>query len=96
MSAQSVLTREDTFFGVCFALGADFGFSPTYLRVLFALLLFYSPAAALVAYAAVGAVVAFSRWVAPDPVAAESELREESVAEDRAGAKPSYDLPLAA
>jgi phage shock protein PspC (stress-responsive transcriptional regulator) len=95
MSAQSVLTREDTFFGVCFALGADFGFSPTYLRILFALLFFYSPAAALGAYGAIGAVVALSRWVAPDPAAAESELREEPVL-DRPRAEASYDLPLAA
>lgn len=96
MSGQSIVTREDTFFGVCFALGADFGLSPTYLRILFALLFFYSPAVAVAVYGAVGAVVALSRWAAPDPVAAESELREARAVDESAGAEASDDLPLAA
>jgi len=90
--ARSILTREDTMFGVCFALGQDFGFNPTYLRILFALGLFWSLPGALVAYAGFGLLVALSRWIAPDP------RPPEEVAEDFAeGAdEPCETLPLAA
>lgn len=66
----SLIAREDTFFGVCAGLGEDFGFSPTYLRVAFAALLFFNPPAALGAYAAAGAIVLLSRWIAPNPASA--------------------------
>jgi phage shock protein PspC (stress-responsive transcriptional regulator) len=65
--AQSVFTREDTFFGVCFAIGTDLGFNPTWLRVLFAFLFFWSPATAAAVYAGCGALVALSRWLVPEP-----------------------------
>ena len=74
--ANSVFTREDTLFGVCFALGADFGFNPTWLRALFACLFFWSPAAAAAVYAAGGVVVALSRWIVPEPADAQAELAE--------------------
>ena len=32
-SAGSIIARDDTLLGVCFALGEDFGFNPVYLRV---------------------------------------------------------------
>jgi phage shock protein PspC (stress-responsive transcriptional regulator) len=63
----NLFTREDTFFGVCAGLGEDFGFSPTYLRVAFAALLFFNPAAALGTYAVAGMVVLASRWMSPNP-----------------------------
>ena len=97
MSGQSILTREDTFFGVCFALGADFGFNPIWLRLLFALLFFASPPLAVGTYAAFGAVVALSRWLAPDPGEVAAELHEdEQAAEQRAAAEVPDSLPLAA
>ncbi len=71
--AGSIIARDDTVLGVCFALGQDFGFNPLYLRLLFAAVLFWSPAAAFGGYAALGAVVAFSRWIAPDPSPAPAE-----------------------
>ena len=66
-SRFSVFTREDTLFGVCEALGEDFGFNATYLRVLFALGLFWNSAAALAVYAGLGALVLVSRLLVPDP-----------------------------
>jgi phage shock protein PspC (stress-responsive transcriptional regulator) len=66
----SIIARDDTVLGVCFAIGQDFGFNELYLRLLFAVVLFWSPLAAFGGYAALGAVVAFSRWVAPDPLPA--------------------------
>lgn len=62
-----VLAREDTMLGICEALGEDFGFNPTFLRVALALLLFWSPLAAIGLYLGAGALVAMTRWIAPNP-----------------------------
>lgn len=67
-SARSIVARDDTLLGVCFALGEDFGFNPVYLRVLLAVIVLWSLPAALGAYAALGTLVAVSRWIAPDPL----------------------------
>lgn len=87
-SARSIVARDDTLLGVCFALGEDFGFNPFYLRVLLGAIVLWSLPAALGAYAALGALVAVSRWLAPDPMpaAAEADCAEEALEE----------LPLAA
>ena len=87
-SARSIIARDDTVLGVCFAIGQDFGFNELYLRLLFAIVLFWSPVAAFAGYAVLGAIVAFSRWIAPDPQPAEA-IAEESVGEPE-------ELPLAA
>ncbi|MGQ0558538.1 MAG: PspC domain-containing protein [Sphingosinicella sp.] len=63
----SVFARDDTFFGVCEALGEDLRFNPNLLRVAFALLLFWSPAAAIGGYVGAGLLVAITRWVVPNP-----------------------------
>ena len=65
--AASLIERDDTLLGVCFGLGEDFGLNPIWLRILFAGLLFWNPAAAIGAYMGLGALVALSRWVEPDP-----------------------------
>lgn len=96
MATQSVFSREDTLFGVCFAIGADFGFNPIWLRLLFAILLFWSPVAAVGAYAAVGMLVALSRWLAPDPVAATAEADEPQATAHGPAEAELQDLPLAA
>lgn len=88
-TAGSIVARDDTLLGVCFAIGEDFGFNPLYLRILFAVVLFWSPVAAFGGYAVLGAVVAFSRWLAPVP-AAEAEALAESPDE------PCEELRLAA
>jgi hypothetical protein len=77
---RSILVRDDTLLGFCFAVAQDFGFNPLYLRILFAAVLFWSPLGAFGGYAALGAIVAVSRWLAPDPVAVEaaSEWPDES------------------
>ena len=63
----SVFARDDTMFGVCEALGEDFGFNPNLLRVLFGIGLFWGPVTAIAAYAAAGALVSASRWLVPNP-----------------------------
>ena len=86
--ALSFIAREDTLLGACFALAEDFGINPLYLRVAFALGLFFSPAGAIAAYAATFVVVTVSRLAAPDPLPVEAE----AIADEPAPG----ELPLAA
>ncbi len=82
-SDTNVFARDDTFFGVCQAIGEDLGFNPNYLRIAFALPLLYAPLATLAAYAALAVVVIMLRLVVPNP--------------RRAAPAPADDgLPLAA
>jgi hypothetical protein len=90
--AGSIIARDDTLLGVCFALGEDFGFNPVYLRVPLAAVVLWSLPAALGAYAVLGVLVAVSRWLAPNPVRAGTAVPEVS---DR-GDEPCEDLRLAA
>ena len=73
--------RSHTILGVCEAIGEDFGFNPTFLRVPFAASVLYSPMWAIIAYFALGAVVLASRLLFPkakaEPV---SEVRVEAPA----------------
>ncbi|HEY0148548.1 MAG TPA: PspC domain-containing protein [Allosphingosinicella sp.] len=85
---------NETLFGVCEALGEDFGFKAIYLRALFALFLFWNPLAVIGAYLALGVVVLFSRLLAPHPRAKAAAAGPEAVpAPAEAEARP---LPLAA
>ena len=62
--------RSHTIFGVCEAIGEDFGFNPTFLRVPFAAVVLWSPLYAVLAYLALGVVVLGSRLIFPAPKAA--------------------------
>ena len=93
-SASSVFARDDTFFGVCHALGEDFGFHPNWLRLAFALALFWNPLAAVGAYAAVGLVIAATRWLVPNPRIPLPE--PEGAATVEAEAADAEPIPLAA
>jgi phage shock protein PspC (stress-responsive transcriptional regulator) len=64
---RNPFTREDTLFGVCQAIGEDFGFNPLLLRIAFGAGLFLNPMLAIGGYAAAGAIVLISRLVAPNP-----------------------------
>jgi phage shock protein C len=67
-SAQpNLLLRDDTLFGVCEALGEDFGFNPFWLRAALAAMFLWNPVATIGAYAAAGTVVLLSRLVSPNP-----------------------------
>jgi len=57
--------RSHTILGVCEAVGEDFGFNPTFLRVPFAAIVLYSPLYAVGAYFALGLVVLASRLLFP-------------------------------
>ena len=69
--------RNHTIFGVCEAIGEDFGFNPVFLRVAFAAMVLWSPTIAIGAYFAVGAVVLASRLLFPqraETVEAKAEI----------------------
>lgn len=59
--------RDDTFLGVCQALGEDFRIPPNLLRVAIAPLLVLNPLTTLAVYAVLGVVIALVRWIVPNP-----------------------------
>jgi phage shock protein C len=99
MQASSVLARDDTFFGICEALGEDFRFNPIFLRLAFAGLLFWNPLAAVGAYAAAGVVVGVSRWFVPGPGLIETEYEAaepEALEAGQVEAQQEMELAIAA
>ena len=59
--------RAHTILGVCEAIGEDFGFNPTWLRIPLAASVIVSPMMAFGTYFALGAVVLASRLLFPRP-----------------------------
>ena len=90
----SVFARDDTLLGACHGLGEDFGFDPAWLRILFAVGLFLSPAVAAAAYAACVAIVAAMRWLVPEPMT--SEAGNAPANDDERQAQAWEELALAA
>jgi phage shock protein C len=58
---------QDNLFGICHALGQDFGFNPLWLRLAFGAVLLANPVAVISAYFALGLIVLVSRFVYPAP-----------------------------
>ena len=92
----SILARDDTFFGVCQAIGDDFGFHANWLRVGFALALFWNPLGAAGAYAALAVVVALSRLAVREPKVPMPEPVLQGDAGEGADTELQQPLPLAA
>lgn len=70
----NLFRRHDTFFGICEAVGQDFGFDPLYLRLAFIAPLFFFPAQTFAAYFALGIVVLASRLIFPAKRRAAAQL----------------------
>ena len=67
----NLLLRNDTMFGVCQAIGEDFGFNPNWLRIALALSFYFAPLAVVGFYIVLGVAVAATRWRYPAaPIAA--------------------------
>ena len=83
--------RSDTILGVCEAIGRDFGFNPTWLRLAFIAPIFFAPVATIAAYLGLGMVVGLVNWLSPDQPASEQivDVQATAVEEDEA-------LPIAA
>lgn len=67
VSPQNLILRDDTFLGVCEALGEDFRINSNFIRVAFALPLLWNPLAVVGAYVGVGIFVLLTRLIAPNP-----------------------------
>lgn len=67
----NLFQRQDTIFGICQAVGEDFGFNPTWLRLAFVAPLFFLPVQTIAAYLLLGVMVLVSRVVFPEKAAAE-------------------------
>lgn len=70
--------RNDTFLGVCEAIGGELGFNPNWLRVAFGFLILFNPVVAVGAYLGLGIFVAVAHWLFP---AAESKSAASTQAE---------------
>lgn len=57
---------RDNLFGVCAALGEDFGFDAMWLRLAFAVALLFDLEKVILAYAALGVMVLVSRMLFPN------------------------------
>src|SRR4051794_28768361 len=76
--------RSHTILGVCEAIGEDFGFNPTFLRVPLAASVIYSPMIAIGVYFALGAAVLASRLLFPRKAApSEAATAQPAVANDQ-------------
>ena len=64
-SSTPLPLRAHTVLGVCEAIGEDFGFNPTWIRVPLAATVLINPLYAIIAYFVLGAVVLASRLVFP-------------------------------
>ena len=71
--------RSDTILGVCEAIGQDFGFNPIWLRLAFVAPVFISPTYAIGGYLALGAIVAATRYFAPNKPASEQVVDAKAV-----------------
>jgi len=100
-ATRNTFHRPDTFFGVCEAIGQDFGFNPLWVRLAFVPPVFFQPGYAMIAYAALALVVLASRLMFP----ANAEQQVPAIETVAASVKPApavrevpraEPLPLAA
>lgn len=93
MASSAPLYRDDTLFGVCEALGEDFGFNANWLRASLGVGLLLAPIPTVIFYGAAGLLVGLTRWFVPDPVVS---LPEAEIAEPVEAHEEQEELPLAA
>jgi phage shock protein PspC (stress-responsive transcriptional regulator) len=75
--------RSHTILGVCEAIGEDFGFNPTFLRIPLAASVLYSPVYAIGLYLALGLAVLGSRLLFPTPKSSSPADASAAVNEER-------------
>lgn len=91
------LLREDTFFGVCEGLGEDLGIHPNFLRLAFAVGLYFSLPIAIGSYLALFALVQLARWLVPNPNRNSVEyLNQVAPAADNDASPEPEERPIAA
>src|SRR5688572_29867158 len=78
VSTTNVFFRNDTLFGICQAIGEDFGFNPNWIRIPLASSVVLNPFIAVGAYLALSVLVLVSRSVFRSktvPVVAEAQAQ---------------------
>lgn len=94
--STNLFRRRDTFFGICEAVGQDFGFNPLWLRLAFIAPLFFFPVETFVAYFGLGAIVLTARLIFPAKTA-DAAPTAAAIAEDAAApAERTEQLAIAA
>ena len=95
MIGSAPFFRDDTLFGVCQALGEDFGFNPNIVRALIGAGLLFSPLMTVAVYGVAAVLVTISRFLVPD-LPANPPLFEQ--APERSSNENEFEpqLPLAA
>jgi phage shock protein C len=88
--------RSHTIFGVCEAIGEDFGFNPVFLRVPIATAVILNPLIAFGTYFALGAVVLASRLLFPDRRVIIADAQTQPVSDQANDAANVDKVPLAA
>jgi len=92
----NLFRRRDTFFGICEAVGQDFGFNPLWLRLAFVAPLFFFPVQTFIGYFALGLVVLASRLIFPAKRAAAAQPAPSTVEVAAPQAEKTEELALAA
>lgn len=90
----NLFRRRDTFFGICEAVGQDFGFNPLWLRLAFVAPLFFFPVQTFIGYFALGLVVLASRLIFPARAPSQTAPRAAHIAAPQA--EQTEELALAA
>ena len=93
---ENLFLRNDTIFGVCEALGQDFGFNANWLRVALCASLYFSPMGVIGGYLAVGLLVAASRLLFPAPQVEAPAASVNPAVEEVSAPEEQRELPLAA
>lgn len=89
--------RDHTILGVCEAIGEDFGFNPTWIRVPLAATVLVSLPYAIAGYLVLGVIVLASRLMFPQPKAqAAASASAEPQQPQSAPLEPEERLPIAA
>lgn len=92
----NLFRRRDTFFGICEAVGQDFGFNPLWLRLAFVAPLFFFPVQTFIGYFALGLVVLASRLIFPAKTATAGQPAPSVVEVAAPQAEKTEELALAA
>ncbi len=92
----NLFRRRDTFFGICEAVGQDFGFNPLWLRLAFVAPLFFFPVQTFAGYFGLGLVVLASRLLFPTKTTATAQPALSAVEGSAQPAEKIEELALAA
>ncbi len=92
----NLFRRRDTFFGICEAVGQDFGFNPLWLRLAFIAPLFFFPMQSFIAYFLLGGVVLASRLIFPARKAGNAAAALTAIEGEAPAAGKREELALAA